>query len=306
MASGIIVEATPTKFSDLYWALRGGGNNFGLVVEFEANLFPLPKNEIWGGSRVYTEDSFPAVMDAFFKVITEAPEDPKAGQWVAYLAQPRIASTEFWYAEPVENPAIFSGYDGLPSVVDSTKIRPLSEYSTSLQGDNPNGFRQIYHATTVKVDRELLGRAKEIYYEEFDTVSHVPGIFPTLIDQGITLPMMQHMSKNGGNPLGLDASQGPFFLMHIACWWDNEEDDATVEGFVQRVIRRIDEEAKAKDLDYPYIYMNYGSRFQDAVAGYGPENVQKLKKIARKYDPVQVFQRLQPGHFKLDHGPIEA
>lgn len=46
-ASGIVVTATPNKFSDLYWALRGGGSNFGIVTNFRLEAFPLGK--MWGG-----------------------------------------------------------------------------------------------------------------------------------------------------------------------------------------------------------------------------------------------------------------
>jgi hypothetical protein len=51
-----------------------------------------------------------------------------------------------------------------------------------------------------------------------------------------------------------------------------------------------------------YLYMNYASQFQDVIASYG-ESTEKLKSIARKYDPTGVFQRLQPGYFKLNGPP---
>lgn len=39
LASGEIVRASPTSHSDLYWALKGGGNRYGIVVEFELAAF---------------------------------------------------------------------------------------------------------------------------------------------------------------------------------------------------------------------------------------------------------------------------
>jgi FAD/FMN-containing dehydrogenase len=64
-ASGAIINASPNAFPDLYWALRGGGNNFGIVTNFKLNAFPLGK--MWGGQRIYTENNFAAVKDAIFK-----------------------------------------------------------------------------------------------------------------------------------------------------------------------------------------------------------------------------------------------
>lgn len=304
-ASGLIVEATPTQYEDLYWALRGGGNNFGLVVNFDLNLYPLPDNSLWGGTRVYAEESFPAVLEAFTKVVVEAPEDGNAGQWVAWTQAGNlpIASTEFWYAKPVANASIFSGYDGLPAIDDTTRIRPLAEYTGETQNTNPNGFREIYQGLTTKVDVELLGIAKDIFYDELSTVSGVKGSMPVMIHQGISVPIMESMLKNGGNALGLNPSDGPLYLIHIAFWWENEEDDATVYEFVSRVLEQITAEAERRLLGSNYIYMNYASMFQDVISGYGAENKDALKSVAAKYDPRQVFQKLQPGYFKLDGAP---
>jgi hypothetical protein len=61
-ASGLPITVSPTSYPDLFWALRGGGNNFGIVTNFKLNTFPL--GQMWGGDRIYSEDSFPDVLDA--------------------------------------------------------------------------------------------------------------------------------------------------------------------------------------------------------------------------------------------------
>ena len=48
------------------------------------------------------------------------------------------------------------------------------------------------------------------------------------------------------------------------------------------------------------MYMPYSGPYQPVIAGYGSINVAKLQAVSKKYDPEQVFQRLQPGYFKLD------
>ena len=67
-ASGVIITATPSTFPDLYWALRGGGSNFGIVTNFKLNAFPLGK--MWGGQRIYTENNFPAILDSIYSFAT--------------------------------------------------------------------------------------------------------------------------------------------------------------------------------------------------------------------------------------------
>ena len=80
LASGLQVNASPTSLPDLYWSLRGGGNNFAIVVNFNYIAFSLPGGNMWGGTRVYTENEFPAVAKAFAGVVHNSPTDGNAGQ----------------------------------------------------------------------------------------------------------------------------------------------------------------------------------------------------------------------------------
>lgn len=52
-----------------------------------------------------------------------------------------------------------------------------------------------------------------------------------------------------------------------------------------------------------YLYMNYASQYQDVIGSYGA-SAEKLKSVAKKYDPKEGFQKLQPGYFKLDGPPV--
>lgn len=46
-------------------------------------------------------------------------------------------------------------------------------------------------------------------------------------------------------------------------------------------------------------YLNYADKSQDPIASYGEANVELLRKVAARYDPGQVFQKLCPGGFKI-------
>lgn len=54
-----------------------------------------------------------------------------------------------------------------------------------------------------------------------------------------------------------------------------------------------------RGLHLPFLFMNDASRDQDPLASYGQDNLAKLRRIARKYDPAQVFQKQQNGGFLL-------
>lgn len=126
-----------------------------------------------------------------------------------------------------------------------------------------------------------------------------------LVAQQLTfVGVLNAMTKNGGNPLGLSAKDGPFYIIEISCMWSNEEDDTAIYEMISTVLTNIKAEAISHGVQNDYVYMNYGSQFQDVIKSYGPDNKAKLKSIASKYDPKQVFQTLQPGYFKLDRAPV--
>lgn len=177
-------------------------------------------------------------------------------------------------------------------------------WGQELDTANPYGFRDVYACITVKADAEMAKIAQRVYYEEQPPVSDPAVTNPSLVMQGITEGQLEAMSKNGGNPLGLSLSGGPLYLFHIGIWWDEASGDDQAFDFVTRVFTRIMDEAKKRGLESDYLYMNYAAQFQNVVANYGPENVAKLKKIQGLFDPTKVFERLQPGHFKLDGAPI--
>ena len=82
-------------------------------------------------------------------------------------------------------------------------------------------------------------------------------------------------------------------------WWKNEKDDELILSVAKSIIDRTTAKAKEIGAYHRYVYQNYADISQDVFGGYGEENLKKLREISLKYDPEQVFQKLQPGYFKL-------
>ncbi|KAK7985459.1 hypothetical protein PG988_003081 [Apiospora saccharicola] len=70
-----------------------------------------------------------------------------------------------------------------------------------------------------------------------------------------------------------------------------DEEGARVTDYLSRVLRDIKDEAVRRGVFSEYVYMNYTSEYQDVVASYGSANKARLKSIAARYDPAQVFQK---------------
>ncbi|KAF2624216.1 FAD binding domain protein [Macroventuria anomochaeta] len=299
-ASGLIVTATPTSYSDLFWALCGGGNNFGLVTNFKLRTLPLGK--MWGGVRVLLESQSPAAIDAFINLGKNPAHDTKAAQILSFVVQggTKIASAQLEYAEPKANASIFAEWNAITPAVDNIGNHTLFELTEMLSAANPYGERQSYWAQTYKLDKDLLNYILDVFYEEGDKIFDVANLLNSLSLQVITLPQMRNMQQNGGNTLDLDLTQGPLLLINPAP--DAAHDDRVSQIF-NTLIQRTVVEAKKRGLASQYVYMNYASKYQDVIAGYGEGNKARLQSIARMYDTKEVFQKLQRGYFKLDRAP---
>jgi FAD/FMN-containing dehydrogenase len=309
-ASGIIVTASPTQNSDLYFALRGGGNNFGIVTKFTLNAISLPGGQMWGGGRVHLEDQFDAVVNAFYNVGINSPSDPNAAQILSFAyaqsANLSVAAADLQYAKPVANAPIFSEYLAIPAISDTTKVRTLVDLTQEFNASNPDGLRETYWAATYKLNKAHVASVRDIFYEEIQPIIDAAGLVPAATLQVITQGQLAGMSKNGGNPLGLPASNGPYLLLNLNMMWTNAADDTRILQANQRIVDRTVALAQSMGLSEDYIYMNYASQYQDVIASYGATNKAKLKTIASKYDPSGVFQTLEPGYFKLNGPPVSG
>lgn len=106
-------------------------------------------------------------------------------------------------------------------------------------------------------------------------------------------------APSGTNVLGLDDEEGGMVVLGLAVGWLDEADDALVTQVTQEIIAEIDARAKELGEFFEFKYLNYATEWQDVISGYGAENLAKLRKVSRRFDPHAVFQRNVPGGFKI-------
>jgi len=304
-ASGVPITISATSYSDLYWALRGGGNNFGVVTNFKLNAFP--QGDLWGGQRMYTEDQFTGVLDAISEfAITGSPKDLDAAQIVTFASAPglgKLAFANLHYAKPIANAPVFAPWANLTSIDDTTGFRPMSGMADLLnQGAPAPGAFETWWGISLKMDRSLLTFVIDTFYEQEATVADVEKILLIMAIQPITTSAMKAMQKNGGNALGLNPSGGPYFVLNFNAAWNDATDESKYHHVINNVIQIVKAEAKKRGLDNDFMYLNYASEYQDPIGSYGAANKARLQSISKKYDPTQVFQHLQPGGFKVTKG----
>lgn len=85
--------------------------------------------------------------------------------------------------------------------------------------------------------------------------------------------------------------------------WTNAADDEKIYSILNTIISRISQAATVRGVNLSYLFMNDAGNEQAVLQSFGADNVRRLKSIAAKYDPKQVFQRLQNDGFLLRRVP---
>jgi FAD/FMN-containing dehydrogenase len=182
-ARGEVVEASETSEPELFWAIRGGGGNFGVATSLTFRLAPV--DTVLGGPVVFPAD--PAVLEAYVALMRDAPRELGAvlGVTVApplpFLpperhGEPCIVVVACWSGDEASGHAVLSR---LSDLGDSWGVgfreMPYPEINTLFDGLLPKGLRHYWKSCFVKdPDRAAVQRFVE---HGRDTPTIESGIF---------------------------------------------------------------------------------------------------------------------------------
>jgi hypothetical protein len=210
-ADGSIHDVNQNTYPDLYFALRGGGNNFGIVTRFD--LASFEQGKMWGGQFAYTQDKMPGLIQAFHDFNINHYQDPQAAVILAYVYfapfQSYLASVDLEYSLPMANPPILNNFTSIPNVGSSARIINLTDLTIELNSTQPGGLRETFWAFMVKNDAQLMADVQKIFEEEAANIISAANVVPALVFQPISTAMTSHFTRNGGNALGITEADGP-------------------------------------------------------------------------------------------------
>ena len=303
LASGETVNANATSNPDLMKALRGGSNNFGIVTSFDMRVFA--QGDFWGG---YIGNNISTRFEQFeyFEAFTGNPKyDEYASLINSYvfipLANSWYIANGIEYTKPIVNPPYFQNFTSLPQTFTTMRISNLTDFTEEIAISTPLGRREIFATATfvnsAKVMAEIFDLANITGQALIDIVNITLSI--SFQPQPQIIIQKSAMSNNGiGNSLGLDASDGNLFNLLMGVQWDQEEYDDLITTQVKTFIAQTQVAAAKLGVYNPYIYLNYAAPWQDPIDGSIAVKSQ-LQKTSEMYDPTGVFQKQEPGGFKL-------
>jgi FAD/FMN-containing dehydrogenase len=282
-ADGRLVIANEREHEDLFWALRGGGGNFGAVTSFEFALHPV--GEIYGGPMFFELSDARAILQWYREFIADAPEE--FGGFPAFQIAPPlpfvpedrhgdtfIAFVSCW-AGPVDEGATIVKplRDVAPVVAEFVGPMPYPALNAAFDGLVPPGLHHYWKANFVT----------ELTDELIDAhLAHGPDV-PTMNSTMHIYPINGACHRVAPDATAFGHREANFATVIAGMWPDPSRSEANTKW-----VR--DYAAATAPLSEEGGYVNFmaGDDAGRAPANYG-SNYDRLVRVKRAYDPGNLF-----------------
>ena len=287
-AAGELVHASATENDDLFWGLRGGGGNFGVVSSMTFRAHPLGP-DILAGNFFYGPDRWAGALRGWDAWAKDAPDA------LTSIATFMVPPAEY---ELGDDPLMFLGWlwasgdraegerviEGLrraaPPDVEAVEAMSWTAWQSQADPLFPKGVRAYWKNTSFdRLDDATIEiitrRAGEQTWRGtgFD-VHHMEGAFGRVPAEATPFP-----------------NRTARYWLNIYGYWPDAADDAARTAFVRGFA--ADMEPYASGGQYVNFLGQEGGR-QDArsaaLAVYGPEKLKRLTALKRRYDPDNTFR----------------
>jgi len=287
-ADGRKIHVSENENTDLFWAIRGGGGNFGVVTQFEFKLYPVGP-EILAGLLVFPIDQAKQVLQKHREFVKSAPEELNI--WVVLRKAPPLPFlSEDVHGKEVVVLAIFYAGD----IAEGEKlIDPLRSFGDAY-GEHIGA--QPYLQWQQAFDPLLTPGARN-YWKSHNLTELSDGLLDSIIEFAgklpsphceIFLPLMSGAANRVPSNAMAYGHRDAQFVLNVHGRWDEAAQDETCIAWARAFF-----EASA-----PYAstgaYVNFmtGDEGDRVAAAYGV-NYARLKRIKEKYDPENIFHNNQ-------------
>lgn len=269
-ADGRQIEASQSSNQDLFWALRGGGGNFGVVTSLLYQLHPV--GDVVSGSLTYPPGRIPDLLQALAKFLAAAPDELDVFAQLLPSEKGRRLKLDVCYCgDPRLGNDVVKPLRALNPQDDSVKAMSY------LAAQSAGGFllAPVAHFQTNLILRELSDTAIAAMTA---AINNAPATYKVII-----VPLRGAVTRVGIQDTAFALRQ-PAFEIDIAGVWSTPAEKADVVQWVQTT----------RDSLQPFAHGVYVNQLGDTSdhlvrAAYGP-NYARLVEIKKKYDPNNVLR----------------
>ncbi|KAH7371499.1 hypothetical protein BKA66DRAFT_590837 [Pyrenochaeta sp. MPI-SDFR-AT-0127] len=293
LGNSSIVNANATSNVDLYRALRGGGNNFGIITRFDMKTSPV--HNIWYTLFSLDPKDYAKFMPALTQVQANMEKDPKANVYM--LASKNEVEVALFYAEPASRPDAFAPLLDLTPLEVPVPPTNGTVYKLAQTMSPPEQavIRQINSVITKPSADYLVALYKQIQEQaptsgaETDLVLAIKPVGSRVASVGT--------KQAGGVPNSLNLPSVSQTWTSILVQYQDQKDKDMMTKIQRNMDSWMTSNARKSGLLLPNLFANDAGSHQNVMASYGSESLGNLKAVSRKYDPAQVFQKLQANGF---------
>jgi FAD/FMN-containing dehydrogenase len=293
-ADGRLVRADAFSHPNLYWALRGGGGNFGIVTAFEYDLHPVGP-DLMGGLVLYRAEDLGAVGRGFRDLVASAPDElalllvlrraPAASFLAAELHGRPVVGVVGCYAGPAEAGARAMAplRDLARPVADRLSVRTYTEFQSMMDGSWTAGFGNYWKA-------EFIARVP-------DSALDVLGEYLANVTSPLSDLKLTALGGVAGRvPAGATAfahRDAPYVLNINARWPLGDAPDAHIAW-----ARDLWAAMRVYSAGGPYVNFLNDEGADRVRAAYGEATYRRLVAVKNAYDADNLFrvnQNIPPG-----------
>lgn len=316
----IAIITANNSYSDLYWALGGGGNSFALITRFDLQTFPSITPLLADAHYGSTNATRDAYLTAVLNMALHNDEDLAAttipvARWGPKYTAPSYESTLFYNGTSAPTSGAFAEFiygntTGLKALNGTSTLRPISlaQYGRAMrsafkEGGQSYGLRQKFRVVSIKATAESLKIVHDTYFDSLAAsglADRIPDFFTGLAFNVVNRNMAE---KSAGLPQNVPVEPA-FWVEESVTWGQSVSADQEIEEWIKSVNVEIEAKLEAIDGLNRYFYLNDADKGQKVFESYGQESVERLKEIREKYDPHRVFTDLMPGGWKVDYAGI--
>ncbi|KAK0499151.1 hypothetical protein EDD18DRAFT_1350580 [Armillaria luteobubalina] len=288
--NGTVVTVTEENDPDLFFSLKGGGNNYGIVTRFTLKTYP--QGAVWGGVASYNASYISAFNAATVKFCSEV-TDPKAAMVITYgYTSGQVSlSSQMFYDGPTPASGVFDDFLAIPASAQDIMTRSFLEYlnSTSVATNAVGGYRTVYnHIPTLEYSESFI----EGIIDELNFWG------PTLSAHGESLAMygvepflpnlLTHASA--GSSAYPSSRDHVVFPTIVSFGWVSESEDDVFLDAARQTVEKLGVPGES-------VYPNYAIYDTPVVDMYGEEGVKRMEATRKRVDPHGVM--LLTGGFKV-------
>lgn len=283
-ADGLVVRASASENEDLFWALRGGGGNFGVVVEFEVRLHAL--SSVLLANAYYRQDQIAHILRYWREFMPDASDELKwnlslrlapthPGVPQTLRGCPVLSQTVLWLGEEAKGRNVLGKILSFGKPVGVT-TETLSFLSLQTMADHefPHGRR--YYTKS--------GYFKVLSDDSIERMIAAADSIPSPDTQMELAYLGAAASRIGAEETAFGDRSAPFILNLLAAWDEPEQDQRNIE-WVRSLFYAL------RPAMNPGVYVNFMSGDeQDRVREAYGARWERLVAVKQHYDPTNFFR----------------